>query len=377
MDLSPEDSLRINVMLNQALQAVRIDESKMVVYGLSDRGEAKVPLNPNCRDEQYVKKVKEVISSHVLGSPGGYPIYLRRWTRMGQARDQSLEKLLQLGEPEAVVAVVHATGLTDELARRAWWSMQSSINARCMLQRESVVQGEMGAVLAEFLIEFLPFEEEAKDIVESVRLVLQPGLIDDETRQSIWAKGQRKNAYLVGFLKTQPDNVPEATQAHPQFEKINAGLQTLAEAGNPFASQLLRLLSESGQAFLKTAHTVLKKPTNQDVVVALFEAIESYFTSVRPKLAAMDNMQQITEASAKLCQSGECSKQLATMLEATPETRPLVEAMLNLSLVSVSLLNPIFGRTDAVGSVMRRKIEPVTTLLFDQFATLMGTGRKA
>ena len=114
MDLSAEDSLRLNVLLNQDLQAVRIDDSKMIVYGLTEKGEAKVPLNPNCRDEQYIKRVKEVISSHVLGSPGGYPIFLRRWTRMGQTRDESLDRLLQLGEPEAVVAVVHAPGLTDE-----------------------------------------------------------------------------------------------------------------------------------------------------------------------------------------------------------------------------------------------------------------------
>jgi hypothetical protein len=122
MDLSNEDSLRLNVLLHQDVEAIRIDDSKMIVYGLAPRGEAQVPLNPNCRDEQYIKKVKELISSHVLGSPGGYPIFLRRWTRMGQAKDDSLERLLKLGEPEAVVAVVHAAGLTDELARRAKFS---------------------------------------------------------------------------------------------------------------------------------------------------------------------------------------------------------------------------------------------------------------
>ena len=42
---------------------------------------------------------------------------------MGQARDDSLAQLLLLGEPEAVVAAVHAPGLTDELAARAWWAM--------------------------------------------------------------------------------------------------------------------------------------------------------------------------------------------------------------------------------------------------------------
>jgi hypothetical protein len=43
MDLSAEDNLRLNVLLAQNLHAVRIDESKMVVLALTDKGEAKVP----------------------------------------------------------------------------------------------------------------------------------------------------------------------------------------------------------------------------------------------------------------------------------------------------------------------------------------------
>ncbi|MGD8614944.1 MAG: sulfur reduction protein DsrS, partial [Gammaproteobacteria bacterium] len=153
MDLSSEDSLRLNVLLANPLQAVRIDESSMTVHALSDQGEASVKLNPRGRDDQYLKRVRELLSSQVLGSPGGYPVFLRRWTRMGQARDNSLEQLLLLGEPEAVVAVVHANGLTDEIARRAWWAMPVADNARRMLERECVVRGTMGPVLAEYLVE--------------------------------------------------------------------------------------------------------------------------------------------------------------------------------------------------------------------------------
>ena len=108
MELSAEDNLRLNVLLAQELHAVRIDESKMIVYALTGKGEAKVPLNPTGKDEAYIKEVKALFSTHVMGSPGGYPVYLKRWTRMGQARDESLAQLLLLGEPEAVVAAVHA-----------------------------------------------------------------------------------------------------------------------------------------------------------------------------------------------------------------------------------------------------------------------------
>ena len=124
--LSSEDQLRLNVLVAQPLHAVRIDESRMCVHVLSEKGDASVQLNPTCKDEKYVRLVRQFLSTHFLGSPGGYPVYLKRWTRMGQARDDSLEKLLLVGEPEAVTAVVHAPGLTNELARRAWWSSCNS-----------------------------------------------------------------------------------------------------------------------------------------------------------------------------------------------------------------------------------------------------------
>ena len=79
---------------------------------------------------------------------------------MGQMRDESLEQLLLLGEPEAVVAAVCAAGLTDELARRTWWAMEDSENARRMLTKQAVVEGAMGPVLASYLVEHLAFETE-------------------------------------------------------------------------------------------------------------------------------------------------------------------------------------------------------------------------
>lgn len=371
MDLSSEDSLRLNVLLHQDVEAIRIDDSKMIVYGLSPRGEAQVPLNPNCRDEQYIKKVKEVISSHMLGSPGGYPIFLRRWTRMGQAKDDSLERLLKLGEPEAVVAVVHATGLTDELARRAWWAMPNSTNARCMLEKQSVVQGQMGKTLANFLVEFLPFEEDPKNMLESVRLVLQTDLIDEATRQSLWSRGQRKNAFYVGFLKMLPDDLPVQAAAHPDYENLKTKLAELDAAGQPVARQLLRVLSPAGQAYIKTATTVIKKPANQDVVVALLEAIESYFAPLRPALPPSTEMSVLIEQADQAC-AGKSIAAINTVLEVAPETESLLQAMLTLSWVGVHLINPIFARTDAIGTVMRRKLEPVSTPMLDLLQTLSG-----
>ena len=372
MELSAEDSLRMNVLLTQQLQAIRIDESKMIVYGLSERGEAKVVLNPNCRDEQYTKIVKEFISTQVLGSPGGYPIYLRRWTRMGQAKHDSLERLLKLGESEAVVAVVHAESLTDELARRAWWVMQNSANARCMLEREQVAIGEMGKILAEFLVEFLPFEEEPRAMVDSVRLVLKPNLVSEETKISLWKKGQRKSAFLAGFMRTLPDELPLESKQHSSYEHYKKSLQGLDN--NLFAQQILRILSPQGQAFFNTAIAVLKKPGNQDVAIELLTAIADYFDDIKPSDFVPSNIFETLPKKAEEYLSNQIcdyTKDINEVVSILPEAQEIVESMLVLSQLDIHLVNPIFARSDAMGTVMRKKLAPVFDPVTNYVARLL------
>jgi hypothetical protein len=377
MELTPEDALRINVLLAGAPEAVRIDESSMTLYALSDRGEAKVRLNPNCRDEGYLRKVRETLSSQVLGSPGGYPVYLKRWTRMGQARDGILESLLLLGEPEAVVAVVNAGGITNELARRAWWIMQSAENARCMLRQAAVVDGDMGPKLAEFLVEFLPFEEEARDQIDSVRLVLQGELISPGEKTRLWEKGRHKNAYYVGFLHALPDALPQEQPAHPLQESLQPRLAGLLEAGNPFALQLSRLLGSAGQAWLASVETVLEKPSNQDVVVELLQAVAAYSAHLPIAGTCITEMDTIAALADSLLDGDaaagtEVAGQLDALLLAVPEARSRVRAMLMLAMVNEPLVNPVFSRTDAIGTVMRKKLRPVSGPIREQIDLLRG-----
>jgi hypothetical protein len=367
--LTPEDSLRLNVLLKQDLRALRIDEGKMTVHGLTSRGEARVPLNPNCSDEKYLRQVREMISSAVLGVPHGYPAYLKRWTRrVGHARTESLEGLLKLGEPEALAAVVHASGLTDELASRAWWLLQSPDHARAMLRREAVAKGRMGRVLADFLVEFLAYEEEPAHMVESVRLVLQPGLIEEPVRMDLWKKGQRRTAYRVGFLKTVPDELPDVGSAHPRFADLVPVLQGMAAQGNVFALQLRRVLDAPGQAYLGTVRLALSKCADQGVVVHLFEALEEYFAGVRPSTAGHRGMERLIEDAARMdgcVHDPECCRQFRELSAALPpDDRPLLESLLVFGLVGEPLLAPIFGNTDAVGSGLRMALEPVTRGLF-------------
>ena len=373
MELTPEDALRINVLLAGSVDAIRIDESRMTVYALSDKGEAKVQLNPNCRDESYLRQVRETLSSHVLGSPGGYPVYLKRWTRMGQARDEILESLLKLGEPEAVVAVVNASGITDDIARRAWWASQTSDNARCMLRQQAVVEGEMGPVLADFLVEFLPFEEEARNQITSVSLVMQRGLISGEERARLWEKARHKNAFYVGFLHALPDELPDRVEANPLWQDCLASTGALVRQGNPFAIQLLRLLSPAGQAFLATVDAVLKKPSNQDVMVELMHALEKHAAGLSLDEyknsdieAIVHEVDMLTGAEAVDAIPGE----LQALIDAWPEGGYCIRAMLILALLGEKVLNPIFSRTDAIGTVMRKKLKPVTEPIQEHIAVL-------
>jgi hypothetical protein len=375
MELTPEDALRINVLLAGTIDAIRIDESRMTVYGLSEKGEAKVQLNPNCRDESYLRCVRETLSSHVLGSPGGYPVYLKRWTRMGQARDETLESLLKLGEPEAVVAVVNAPGITDELARRAWWSSQTSENARCMLCQEAVVRGEMGPVLADFLVEFLPFEEEARNQITSVNLVLQEGLIDTAERMRLWNRARHKNAYYVGFLQANPDDLPDEYAANPAWASSCQQLAGLLDEGNPFALQLCRLLSPAGQSYLATVETVLKKPANQDVMVELMHALDRHAASLALEKYKCRDIEDIVRMAQSMM-AGEVdansalNQSLQGLIRACPEGAHRIHAMLVLALLGESVLNPVFSKTDAIGTVMRKKLKPVTDPVHKQINTL-------
>ncbi|MGB5443736.1 MAG: sulfur reduction protein DsrS [Gammaproteobacteria bacterium] len=375
MELTPEDALRINVLLAGSLKAVRIDESSMILHALSDKGEAQVRLNPNCRDEAYLRGVRETLSSHVLGSPGGYPVYLKRWTRMGQARDEILESLLLLGEPEAVVAVVNASGITNELASRAWWASQTAENARCMLEQAQVIEGEMGAVLADFLVEFLPFEEEARNQIKSVRLVLQGELIDSTVKQKLWERGKSRNAYYVGFLQALPDELPGQHGPHPQWEALQDRLEKLVAAANPFAVQLCRLLSAAGQAWLDGVSNVLKKPSNQDVVVEVLHAIADYSASLQlrnERRTGIDAIFSVADAiiDGSLQVPGDTADRLEAVIKAVPEALPMIRAMLFLSMLDEPVIDPVFSKTDAIGTVMRKKMQPVSQPILAQVEIL-------
>lgn len=371
MELSAEDSLRLNVLINQDLQAVRIDESKMVVHALTGRGEAKIVLNPNCRDDKYLRIVRELLSTQALGSPGGYPVYLRRWTRMGEMREESLQGLLLLGEPEAIVAVANSPKLSEEVARRAWWAMPDADIARRMLNNPQIASSAIGRELAAFLLEFLPFETEARHIVESVRLVLQPDLVDQATVQKLWSRASRKSAYYIGFLLASPERLPETANASALYSKYDSTLQELG-ADNPYAKKVRQLLSAEGQAFLLTAQKAMDKLSDQYVAVLFLLAIQHFFRDIAPPVGAKYRSFEHIHTAVEQAINDASNSKIQALLAAAPSLREVLASMLALSEVCESLVDPIFSQTDAVGSVMRKRLLPVTQPIDEHIRRLAG-----
>ena len=369
MPLSPEDSLRLNVMMKQAVKAVRIDESRMSVHALTEKGEAKAQLNPNCKDEKYLKQVRELLSTIVLGSPKGYPVFLSRWSRMGQAKDESLDRLLLLGEPEAVVALVHAPGLNAVQARHAWWCMPTAETARRMLEKDCVVEDDLGKELAAFLLEFLPFEEDQRNMIESVMLVLKPGLISDDDRKKLWLKAKSKSSFYVGFMATIPNDLPEQQAAHHQHEEISMALTALNE--NPLAQMLIQIHSVQGQSFLHTIKAAFKRPNNQDVVVALVNSVANYFNLVAVPAPSQEVAEIICYIDTVCAdESQPLAQYLAEINAIMPGLEARIKSMLILSCLDEKVVGPIFAVTTAIGSGMRKKLEPVTQPLLQQVEIL-------
>lgn len=371
MELSSEDLLRLNVLLANDIEAIRIDEQHMTVYGLARGNEARVPLCPNCRPEKYLRLVREMLSSHVLGSPGGYPVFLQRWTRMGQAREAQLDKLLLLGEPEAVVAVAGAAGLSDDLARRAWWAMPTADIARRLLEKDVVVKGQMGRELAAYLVEYLPFETEPLTVIATVRLILQTGLIDTEARARIFRLGTHRNAYHIGFLDAVPDDLPQPLSARDDYAGYRDRLAALAERGNALAAFLTKLLDAPGQTFLAVSEAQLQHPVDKYTVAALMDIIGNYFRPARCAAEPAGEIDAVLKCTETLMASAR--DELKALLEGVPELRGEISAMLTLAHTGERLVTPIIAVTTASGTLLRRKLEPVVNPVLQQYAVLRKT----
>jgi hypothetical protein len=371
VDLSPEDQLRLNVLLAHEVEAIRIDEATMTVHALAGESEGRVALNPNCRPEQYLKRVRELRSYRALGSPGGYPVFLQRWTRMGQHRDGQLDKLLLLGEPEAVIAVAGAPGLTPELASRVWWAMPSADIARSVLEKQAVAASELGRQVAVHLVEHLAFETEPHTVVQTIRLVLQPGLIGNEARERLWARAIHRDLYhRLGFIEADANALPDPRPARELSGDERAALAALAAAGHRAAALLLALRDSAGQTFLAVSEELLRHPVDKYTVAMLLNAIGRYFAPARCTNIETARIEALlAEPESQL---DALDSEATTLLAAVPLLSKEIAAMLALAQVDETAVASTLAKTTATGTLLRRKLEPFLGLLLKQYAVLRG-----
>ncbi len=276
--LSPEDELRLNVLFNTELKAVRIDESNMTLWALTPQGEASVPLKPNERADRYLKRVREMLSGHALGSPGGYPVHLTRWTRQSQA-GLSIQHLAQL----LLIAEERSGGGGGALARahRRTRTLRLVVHAdprerAADADARRCVPGQHGAHARPIPGRHLAFlHEDDVGILDTVAVMLVSGVLTDAERLAIWKRGNSRNSYYVAFLELQPDQLPNPRPARAD----HLGVPHLA--GNPYSALLEKALVAQGQTFLATVALVLDRPEIQEVVNHTLDALAQWCAPLR------------------------------------------------------------------------------------------------
>ena len=84
------------------------------------------------------------------------------------------------------------------------------------------------------------------------------------------------------------------------------------------------------------------------------------------------NILSLIERASNLCETCEDTRSVERreVLAVLPEMQDAVKAMLILSGLGYSVLRPIFSRTTAIGSLMRKKLSPLTGPILEQFAVL-------
>jgi hypothetical protein len=148
----------------------------------------------------------------------------------------------------------------------------------------------------------------------------------------------------------------------------------LLAAENPFAGQLCRLLSPAGQAYLDCVGAVLKKPSNQDVMVELMHAMAAYSCSLPVTMPRKFHINDVARLSVEpgdgALVDADARQYLQALLDALPEGKNYIHAMLFLAMLAEPILDPVFSKTDAIGTVMRKKLQPVTEPINEQIRIL-------
>ena len=361
--LTREDGLRLNVLMTQA-EAVRIDERGPVVIALAGDRELRVELHPQGREDAYLLAVRRMLASLVIGHPGGFPVFIRRWLRGGQLENLRTADLLKLGEPEAVLAAAASPGIDETVARRAWWAHPDAAVARALLDNPALAAAGLRGELAAWLAENLPFEQDENAVLATARLIAMPGLLTAETRLRLWRRGVQRPACRVGFLQAAPRDLPEPYPERALPDRVVAALTAEASTGNGMAACLARLFDAQGQTLLATCDAILEDPQHREIISPLLNLLGD---------ACRDGWASIDEGEVSEHDPGAGSGPAAERLLATvPELADEVAALQMLGGCEEALCYPVFARSTASGSLLRDKLEQVLRPRREAIATLLG-----
>ncbi len=342
--LTPEDTLKLNVLISTSI-AIRIDVYKLVVVGLTkDRKEQTIALNPSGDSNQYIQAVQKLLTSKILGSMGGYPSYLKRWSRMGQVSSSNLISLLKIGSIEAVVAVANSKNLDDEIIELVWWCAtntdQQAEIARFLLTRDFVVKHDVGKKIAHYLLEFLPFTNDTAQLIDTTNLILQEDLISQEAKDRLWKQGQRKTAFLVGFIERMKDNLPNNNNIIAIDKNIK---------------ELDCVNTEQGQIMLNTIAHILKKINQEYVLYRTLEVLGSCLS--HPMIQPLNKIEDL-------------QTQAQSVLEKLDLGDEKIKARLLLAGVSEQLVVSTISAHGLTGSAIRKKLANVLSPIQDALKLL-------
>jgi len=331
--LEPEDTLKLNVLIATSI-AIRIDTYKLVVVGLNAQfKEQTIELCPSGDSDAYIKAVKKLLVTQVLGAMGGYPSYLKRWSRMGQVASSNLTSLLKLGEVEAVVAVANSTNLDDQLLKVTWWCATNTDNqaeiGRFLLTKEFVTFTETGQEIAQYLLEFLPFVNDTEQLIDTTSLVLQNELISQKDKERLWKQGQRKTAFLVGFVERMQGNLPNELNIQP-LECQHPDLQIIND--------------QQSQIFLTTLAHILKKINQEYVLYRALELLGQYLT--HEQITLQDSIDNI-------------NAQIENLNIISIQEQDKLNARFLLAGVNERLVVSIISAHNLTGSAIRKKLAHV------------------
>jgi hypothetical protein len=207
-----------------------------------------------------------------------------------------------------------------------------------------------------------------------VRLCLQGELVSAEEREKLWNRAKRKNPFYIGFLHADAMHIPLPAKPHRQHAEVSTQLATLTATGNPYANAFSSTLSSTGQNWLRTLQLALEKPVDQEVVISLFIAIDKRFPLPLPESRGVRDLNTALQRAEAFCHADDTCPPDAKAVRDTlnPNTLPLFKAMLILAQMGEDSLIPYFGGNDSVGSVMRKRLEPLTKPLLAQTQVLIG-----